>query len=121
MQWQADDDCSGKDVFGRGGFPVKVQKIPCWQGNLVGASDFAAVCCISAVESSKINGLALIFFIFARTRARGQQKGAIPSARQRREEAQWKNGLVSSPPTGIAGSCTFLSTSGQSACRAAFR
>jgi hypothetical protein len=57
-----------------GEFPVKMQKIPCSEGILGRRGDLAAFCCISGTKSRNINGLVLIFFIFARGRARGSKQ-----------------------------------------------
>jgi hypothetical protein len=57
-------------------FPAKVQKIPCSEGIPAGPSDFAAICCISGAESSKVKDLVLIFFVSARGRAPGIQGGS---------------------------------------------
>jgi hypothetical protein len=51
-------------------------KIPCSEGILAAMSDFAAICCISGAESSKIKDLVLIFFVSARGRAPGIQGGS---------------------------------------------
>src|SRR5437868_13978725 len=68
--------CACNAVFSKRRFPVKLQKIPCSEGIPAGPSDFAAICCISGAESSKIKDLVLIFFVSARGRAPGIQGGS---------------------------------------------
>jgi hypothetical protein len=55
------------------------------------------------MESSKINGLVLIFFCLARARAGEPKNKRHAIAATEAEEPRWKNDLASCPPTVIAG------------------
>ena len=48
---------------------LKCKKFPISREILAARSEFAAICCISGAESSKIKDLVLIFFVSARGRA----------------------------------------------------
>jgi hypothetical protein len=55
---------------------LNCKKFPVLREIRAAPSDFAAICCISGAESSKIKDLILIFFVSARGRAPGIQGGS---------------------------------------------